>query len=81
MGYWNKVRRDFPDVFNATAEMERKIGRSCIKGKFLDELDPTAGRHEDVSLPECGVVCPTELDGLEEIHDTSKLPLRLFEKE
>jgi 3'-phosphoadenosine 5'-phosphosulfate sulfotransferase (PAPS reductase)/FAD synthetase len=35
-------------------------GKKSVK-LFLDELDPEAGRHEDISLPECGVTCPVEL--------------------
>lgn len=65
MGYWNKIRVDFPDYFNEMAKIEREINNSCLKRNgrklFLDELSPTAGRHEDISLPECGVVCPVEL--------------------
>jgi hypothetical protein len=37
--------------------MERAIGRSCVKGVFLDELDPEAGRHEQPITIECGVSC------------------------
>lgn len=40
MGYWNKIRVDFPEVFERRARQEREIGHSCIKGVFLDELDP-----------------------------------------
>lgn len=47
MGYWNKIRKDFPDVFERRAKLEREIGHSCIKGVFLDELDPNRGRMED----------------------------------
>lgn len=65
-GYWNKIRKDFPEVFDRMAKIERKINASCLrKGKkklFLDELPLDAGRHEDISLPECGVVCPVEWD-------------------
>ena len=78
MGYWNKIRQDFPEIFKRTAEMERTVGRSCIKGKFLDELDPEAGRHTDISLPQCGVVCPTELDGLKILTDPKLIERRLF---
>lgn len=64
-GYWNKIRKDFPDVFDTMAKAERTINATCLrKGKrklFLDELDPEAGRHEDISLPECGVVCQVEM--------------------
>ncbi len=64
MGYWNKIRRDFPDVFERRARMERNIGHSCIKGVFLDELDPDRGRNDEV-VPECGIMCELALGGLE----------------
>lgn len=56
-GYWNKIRIDFPDVFERRAKMEREIGRSCINGTFLDELDPEAGRHDPPISLECGIMC------------------------
>lgn len=61
MGYWNKIRVDFPDRFKRTAELEREAGHSCLKGVFLDELDPERGRHESIELPECGIYCEVEL--------------------
>jgi 3'-phosphoadenosine 5'-phosphosulfate sulfotransferase (PAPS reductase)/FAD synthetase len=65
MGYWNKIRRDFPDYFDRMAKLEREIKATCLrrdkKKIYLDELDPEAGRHEDITLPECGVVCPVEM--------------------
>jgi hypothetical protein len=70
-GYWNKIRVDFPEVFDAMAKVEREINNTCLrkdkKKLFLDQLDPNVGRHENISLPECGVTCPTELDGLKEL--------------
>jgi hypothetical protein len=57
MGYWNKIRVDFPEVFQSRCEMERAIGRSCINGVFLDELDPSAGRNDPPISTECGVFC------------------------
>jgi len=59
MGYWNKIRLDFPEVFEHRAKLERDIGNSCINGVFLDELDPSAGRMSDKILPECGIFCMT----------------------
>ena len=56
-GYWNKIRRDFPATFKRMAELERSIGASCINGTYLDELNPRAGRHKDLELPECGLFC------------------------
>lgn len=57
MGYWNKIRVDFPEVFDRMAELEREIGMSCIKGVFLDELDPERGRMEKEIVADCGVSC------------------------
>jgi 3'-phosphoadenosine 5'-phosphosulfate sulfotransferase (PAPS reductase)/FAD synthetase len=66
MGYWNKIRVDFPDVFNSRAKLERTIGHSCLKDDdgliFLDELDPTRGRHETEIMEDCGLFC--EFDSL-----------------
>jgi hypothetical protein len=59
-GYWNKIRIDFPDIFQQTAELERKAGHTCIKGVYLDELDHDAGRFEKIELPECGIYCEVE---------------------
>lgn len=56
MGYWNKIRQDFPEVFERRARQEREIGRSCIKGVFLDELDPTRGKT-DIGVSECNGLC------------------------
>lgn len=57
MGYWNKIRVDFPEVFERRAKEERMIGHSCIKGVFLDELDPKRGRIEEEVMEECGIMC------------------------
>lgn len=56
-GYWNKIRVDFPHVFWAMAKLERKVGRSCIKGVFLDQLDPNDGYTPNPIIPNCGFVC------------------------
>lgn len=57
MGYWNKIRQDFPEVFESRARQEREIGHSCIKGVYLDELDPERGNMDIEIFPECGVAC------------------------
>jgi 3'-phosphoadenosine 5'-phosphosulfate sulfotransferase (PAPS reductase)/FAD synthetase len=57
MGYWNKIRVDFPAVFAARAAMERRVGGTCINGVFLDELDPKRGRHEGPICDDCGIMC------------------------
>lgn len=57
MGYWNKIRVDFPEVFAARAAMERKIKATCIKGIYLDKLDPKRGRKDKPIVEDCGIVC------------------------
>ena len=57
VGYWNKIRKDFPDIFVRRAKQEREIGHSCIKGVFLDELDPDRGRMDEEIMPDCGIGC------------------------
>lgn len=60
MGYWNKIRHDFSKTFNEMANLERRKGHSCIKGVFLDELDPSRGNYPTELAVECGVTCAIE---------------------
>lgn len=57
MGYWNKIRIDFPEVFDRMAKLEREVGHSCINGVYLDELEPDRGRMEDEIMPDCSIMC------------------------
>jgi hypothetical protein len=61
MGYWNKVRKDFPHAFEKMAKQERKMGVSVCRDKggpvFLDGLSPSRGRYEAEADFECGVLC------------------------
>lgn len=67
MGYWNKIRVDFPEVFAKRAAQERKVGHAINKDKFgpvwLDELDPSRGVFKNDSPGDCGFSCETK--GLE----------------
>jgi PP-loop superfamily ATP-utilizing enzyme len=65
-GYWNKIRRDFPEVFNRMAKLEREIGAALCKtyagdGErkkvFLDELPPEMGRYEEEPDISCSLLC------------------------
>jgi len=60
MWYWNKIRKDFPETFNRMAQLEKKVGYSCINGTFLNDLNPKAGRKSDEIVPDCGLVCGVE---------------------
>lgn len=57
MGYWQKIRQDFPDVYKKRSELERVIGRSCLKEYFLDELPLDKGRELKAIVPDCGIFC------------------------
>jgi hypothetical protein len=63
-GYWNKIRVDFPNVFNDMAKAEREIKATCLKNEdgkiYLDELDPKAGNPTDMVLGECGIFCQVD---------------------
>lgn len=63
MGYWNKIRMDFPDVFARRARQEREIGHSCINGVYLDELDPQRGNMDTEIFEECGIACQILING------------------
>lgn len=64
-GYWNKIRKDFPEAFARMAAQERKMGVAINKryeGKtripvFLDELPPDAGNYKSEADIECGPQC------------------------
>ena len=56
MGYWNKIRKDFPDVFESRCKLERRIGHSILKECYLDELDENRGTNKEV-FPECDIFC------------------------
>jgi len=64
-GYWNKIRRDFPEVFERMAKLERKLNAAICKSYgedgerqrvFLDELPEDAGRYEAENIS-CGLFC------------------------
>lgn len=70
MGYWNKIRRDFPETFDRMAALERTLDHAIIRetvkdeaGKetrqdvFLDQLAPDRGRIEDEPTFECSLFC------------------------
>lgn len=53
-GYWWKIKECFPDVFDRMAALERKIGHSCIKDCYLDELTKT---DLPPIVPSCSLFC------------------------
>lgn len=61
MGYWNKIRKDFPNHFNKMATLERFIGHAINKDEkgpvYLDELSPNRGRFKQDMPADCGFTC------------------------
>ena len=62
MGYWNKIRVDFPDVFESRAKLERKLDNKILKECFLDELDENRGRMSNEISTECDIFCMLNLE-------------------
>ncbi len=62
MGYWNKIRVDFPEVFESRAKLERDIGYSILKECYLDELDPNRGRMSEEIMEDCSIFCYLSLN-------------------
>ena len=62
MGYWNHIRKDFPDIFNSRAKLERTVGQSILKDGngnpiYLDELEPDRGNMNIEIFPDCSIMC------------------------
>lgn len=64
IGYWNRIRRDFPEDFVEVARIEGEIGhgaylffdRETGERYPLTQLDPNAGRQDEV-IPDCSFFC------------------------
>jgi len=72
MGYWNKIRKDFPEVFDRMAALQRKLGKNTYFWREkdgtpipLDDLAPDRGRIEDEPNIECSVSCHEAEDQIE----------------
>jgi hypothetical protein len=68
IGYWNKIRVDFPDTFARMASEERRIGHAVNSEEvtegsraktpvWLDELDPDRGDYATEPTIECSIMC------------------------
>lgn len=60
-GYFNKIRVDFPLVFQERVRQSRALGVKLVKvgdkRVFLDELPPDAGDYPTEIEVECGIFC------------------------
>jgi len=61
MGYWNKIRVDFPIEFNRMCLESRRLGVRLIRINeercFLDELQPGTGQYQEEPEIQCGIFC------------------------
>lgn len=72
-GYWNKIRKHFPDVFDRMAKQERELGVAINKSQendvrtkiFLDELPEDMGNADTEPSISCGLFCMAAADDLE----------------
>jgi hypothetical protein len=78
MGYWNKIRKDFPEDFKKMADLEQEMGVSICytdikanrskSGKNekklipLHELEPNRGRYSAELDIGCGIFCQMASD-------------------
>ena len=69
-GYWNKIRNDFPEVFEQTAQIEQDLGRKICKREWTDgdgtrrlervplaDLPPDLGDYPNETSIECSLFC------------------------
>lgn len=57
MGYWNKIKVDFPEHFDRMAKLERFKSQTVLKDRYLDELKPTDGNYPQEQNIECSIFC------------------------
>lgn len=62
MGYWNHIRKDFPEILKKRARLEREVGYSILKESdgtplYLDELAEDRGNMNLEVFPECSIMC------------------------
>ena len=77
MGYWNKIRIDFPEIFQKMLDVEEYVGAHALKIPLKD-LKPTDGRHETPIAPSCGLFCQIEFEDI--ISDKVEPFINGFEK-
>ena len=57
MGYWNKIKVDFPEHFDRMAKLERFKKQTIFKDRYLDELKATDGNYPQEPNIECSIFC------------------------
>jgi len=57
MGYWNKIKVDFPEHFDKMAKLKRFKKQTIFKDRYLDELKPSDGNYPSEPNIECSIFC------------------------
>lgn len=55
-GYWNKIRKDFPEQFERMAKLERELGYK-LNDKYLDEMEEDEGNFASEPDISCDIFC------------------------
>ena len=83
-GYWNKIRVDFPDVFERMAQTEERLGRTVCKTEWtkngkrhlkrvsLCDLPPDAGNYPKEPDIECGLLCAAAENEMSDFEKTGE---------
>lgn len=56
-GYWNKIKKHFPETFEKMAQIEEEIGHTVLKDKPLRELKEDEGWDENETEISCSIYC------------------------
>jgi hypothetical protein len=61
LGYWNKIKKDFPSEFEKMAQLEKTVGAKILKLKgeriWLSDLPEGVGDYPKEQAIECGIFC------------------------
>lgn len=61
MGYWNKIRQDFPEVFERMVAVEKELNHTILRDNgaplFLGDLGPFRGNYKAEPPADCSLNC------------------------
>lgn len=61
MGYWNKIRDDFPAVYDRMSRLERELGHSVLSDDagpvWLDQMARSRGDYPTEMAADCSLLC------------------------
>ena len=68
IGYWQKIKKDFPEIFDRRAKLSRQLGCKLLdlgknkepRHRFLDELTDDMKGTEPKGF-DCGIFCASEI--------------------